>query len=422
MILAVYLYSKLQQKVIFRSVERNSLNSISMNVCYVCNEYPEGSHGGIGTVTQLLAEDLVSRNHSVRVIGVYDLGYPSAKYEVKNGVEITRIKVNHENKIAIFWGNWLMAHKIKSWIKKGLVDIIESPDSYGIFSLFASFRKPLILRAHGNNTYFSSILHFPLKKKTSRYEHNLYKKAFGYCAVSAFTANKMKVLFNIKDPITVIHNGIDLQNAQIDEINLTENCRKLAELPNPIVFSGTLTPKKGIFELIKAVIILLKKEIIVTLIINGKDSINSKSGQSVKSELMGLIPPVFMKNFIFNGHVTRNDLLCQYRYAKAAIFPSYAEAFAMAPMESMAIGTATIFSKECSGEELITDKEDGLLIDPSSEISIAQTIEYILQNPEKASQMGLKGKEKIEQYFSKATMATKTLAFYEQIRSAFYAK
>ncbi|MCX6236551.1 MAG: glycosyltransferase family 4 protein [Bacteroidia bacterium] len=388
-----------------------------MNICYICNEYPEGSHGGVGTMTQLLAEELVFGNNSVKIIGVYDLGYPSAKYEVKNGVEVTRIKVNFKNKIAVIWGNWVMARKIRKWITKDLVDIIECPDSYGLLSLFAPFKKPLVIRANGNNTYFSSILKTPLKKNTAFYERNLYKKASGYCAVSVFTANKMRLLFNVEDSITVIYNAVEIQKG---ELNLSDKYDEILKLANPIIFSGTLTPKKGIYELVKAVLILLRKGVEVTLIINGKDTVNMKTGKSVKRELMGLIPHDFIKNFIFNGHVARHDLFCQYKYAKAAIYPSFAEAFALAPMEAMASGIPTIFSKECSGEELITDKVDGLLINPSSEESIAQSIEYLLQDQKRATQIGQKGKEKIEHYFSKETMTTKTLAFYGQILSTFH--
>jgi glycosyltransferase involved in cell wall biosynthesis len=45
-----------------------------------------------------------------------------------------------------------------------------------------------------------------------------------------------------------------------------------------------------------------------------------------------------------------------------------------------------------------------------------------LKNPEEAAQMGQRGKEKIEKYFSKEIMTTKTLEFYEQIRTSFPGK
>lgn len=160
----------------------------------------------------------------------------------------------------------------------------------------------------------------------------------------------------------------------------------------------------------------------MTLIINGKDSVNAKTGHSVKAELSDLIPEGFKSHFIFNGHVTRNELMCHYKFSKAAVFPSFAEAFAFAPMEAMASGIPTIYSMEGSGNELIRDREDGLLIDPSSEESIAQAIEFILHNPEIASQIGRNGSEKIKLQFSKEKMTTETLNFYEQTMRLFSIK
>jgi hypothetical protein len=51
-------------------------SSKSLELCFICSEYPPGPHGGIGTMTQVLARALVARGHGVRVIGVYQRDYP----------------------------------------------------------------------------------------------------------------------------------------------------------------------------------------------------------------------------------------------------------------------------------------------------------------------------------------------------------
>jgi len=390
-----------------------------MNVCLICNEYPDGPHGGIGSMTQLLAEELVALNHAVKIIGVYDYSYPSPDFEIKNGVEVTRLRSNYKQNLSVFRAYWKLGSTIRMWSQNNQIEIIESPDSYGMLSILPSFGKPFVLRAHGNNTYFSSILKIPIKKKTLFYEWNLYRKASGYSAVSEYTARKMKSLFNIRKPFEIIYNGIDIQ---VESNNTTEfpgNCKEILSLQNPIIFSGTLTAKKGIYELVRSVIKLLEQGIILTLIINGKDTINLLTGNSVKDELINLIPDSLKKNFIFNGHITRNELFCHYKYSKAAIFPSYAEAFALAPMEAMANGIPTIFSSTCSGSELISDKENGLLVNPESDESIAQAIAYILDFPVEAKILGKKGREKILNNFSKELMATNTLRFYEHIQTSY---
>jgi glycogen synthase len=46
-----------------------------MNILFICDEYPPGRHGGIGTVVQLTARALVSQGHNVVVAGFYDWAY-----------------------------------------------------------------------------------------------------------------------------------------------------------------------------------------------------------------------------------------------------------------------------------------------------------------------------------------------------------
>jgi hypothetical protein len=51
-----------------------------MRVCFLCNEYPPGPHGGIGTFTQMLARALVQAGHQAWVIGRYSQGHPGSDY------------------------------------------------------------------------------------------------------------------------------------------------------------------------------------------------------------------------------------------------------------------------------------------------------------------------------------------------------
>ena len=389
-----------------------------MNICFICHEYPEGPHGGIGTMTHLLAEGLAALDHHIKVIGIYDHNYPSPDKETKRGVEIIRLRADTKSNISVFKAFWTLGQIVRKWIKENAVNIIECPDSYGLISVLPKFKAPLLLRAHGNNTYFSSILDIPIKKKTMFYEWNLYRRAYGYCAVSAFTANRMRSLYKIKQPISIIYNGLEIHDNIEQQNNTEESYKQIESIQNPIIFSGTLTQKKGIYELVKAVVSILETGIKMTLIVNGKDTINHSTGLSVKQELLQIIPQTFQKNFIFNGHITRDELLSQYKHSKVAVFPSFAEAFAMAPMEAMLAGIPTIYSDACSGSELITDKINGLLINPKSIESIVNAIKYMLYNPEEAKIMGERGRESIIRNFSKEIMICKTLEFYENIRSS----
>jgi glycosyltransferase involved in cell wall biosynthesis len=267
------------------------------------------------------------------------------------------------------------------------------------------------LRANGSNAYFGSILNTPVKWQTRLYEKNLYRKAFRYIAVSKFTADKTSDVLGLSKPFTIIYNGHSIvENMLVNEVpSKVKNY-----LPNDyIVFSGTLIRKKGIYELVMAVVSLLESGSNLTLVINGKDTKNPGTGVSVRYELEQLIPERFRKFFIFNGHVPREVLIEQYRSARAAVFPSYAEAFAMVPLESMEQGCPTIFSNQTSGNEIIDDGIDGLLINPFDPVNIANAIRRILIEPELGLKLGQKGKEKVLM-FSAERMFKESLVFYQE--------
>src|SRR5947208_2234281 len=63
-----------------------------MNLLFLCDEYPPGRHGGIGTSVQLLARALVRQGHKVVVAGFCDWGYGGPDQEVDQGVLVYRFR------------------------------------------------------------------------------------------------------------------------------------------------------------------------------------------------------------------------------------------------------------------------------------------------------------------------------------------
>ena len=62
-----------------------------MNILLLCDEYPPGRHGGIGTAVQLLARALVREGHKVVVAGFYDWSYGGKDTEADQGVKDLQI-------------------------------------------------------------------------------------------------------------------------------------------------------------------------------------------------------------------------------------------------------------------------------------------------------------------------------------------
>ena len=60
-----------------------------MNLVYMCNEYPPGRHGGVGTFTRTLARAMAGRGHRVTVLGIYPPG--QAGVTTDQGVRVVRL-------------------------------------------------------------------------------------------------------------------------------------------------------------------------------------------------------------------------------------------------------------------------------------------------------------------------------------------
>ncbi len=83
-----------------------------------------------------------------------------------------------------------------------------------------------------------------------------------------------------------------------------------------------------------------------------------------------------------------------------AVFPSYAEAFAIAPLEAMAWGCPTIYSQRGSGPELIRHGDDGWLVDPDQTSDLSQAISRLLKDDVLANRLGTQGRRRIEERFT----------------------
>jgi len=115
----------------------------------------------------------------------------------------------------------------------------------------------------------------------------------------------------------------------------------------------------------------------------------------------------------FHGHVSPEVLFQALDTARVAVFPSLAEAFALAPLEAMAHGCATVYSRRGSGPELIRDGLDGLLVDPEDPREIAGAVSRLLVDPELAARLGAAGRERVRRNFASDVVCSRNIDYYE---------
>lgn len=98
-----------------------------------------------------------------------------------------------------------------------------------------------------------------------------------------------------------------------------------------------------------------------------------------------------LRNIRFLGR--REDIAELYRAADAVLFPTLADNPGLVILEGMASGIPVITSPFPPQREVISPKE-GLLIPPHPK-NLSQAVRWLMENPEKARELGSKGRQRI---------------------------
>lgn len=380
-----------------------------MKICFVCDEYPPGPHGGLGTMTRVLARALVRSGHEVRVVGVYRPYYPAPDFEEDQGVRVWRLRQKRMR------GGWLLARHelyrmVAGWARHGEMDLVEGPDTEGWFAGWPRLPVPVVQRSNGSYSYFAHELGRVIDRTTFRLERWSYRRATAWAAVSQYTASITAKLFDLRaSPAAILYNPVDVPR----EISPFSD-----RSPGRVVYTGTLTAKKGIFQLIAAWPAVKGKCPSAELHVFGKDT-RSESGRSMQQEMMERLSNSLRGSVSFHGHVGAAELIEALSTARVGVFPSFAEAFALAPLESMGCGCPTISTKLSSGPEQVRPEIDGLLVDPGRPGEISDAIVRVLRDVSLAERLGQAGRARVLSDFTVSTLLPLNESFYGNVARAF---
>lgn len=397
-----------------------------MTILYICDEYPPGMHGGIGTSVQLLARQMVAMGHTVIVAGFYDFGYGGEDVFDDQGVTVYRFRrrlsaawmgaqqnvfVKIARKLLLLSGllEWDIKTSmtrytafLKQLIADCKIDIAEIPDWQDHMRFckspvyFPELPLPTLIKMNGSQTYFLNEASKQVPPAVYEVDRQLLSNATAVAGVSRYTAEKSALYLDYHLPIEILYNGIATP----------EHVWAGQKLKNRVIFYGSFLEKKGVFQLARAWNLVNKQLPDAGLWMFGKgpvDAINACLTRNARQTVQ------------INGHVSRQELFRNLSEATVAIFPSYAECFALAPMEAMASGTATIYSQLTSGPELIEHEVNGLLIDPDNVEEMAASIVYLLTDEAACSRLAQRGKKDVIEQFSIDRIARKNITCYTRL-------
>jgi glycosyltransferase involved in cell wall biosynthesis len=330
-----------------------------------------------------------------------DYGLIKNNYSFLDTAILTLLKKTGLYSLATFKAVARFNHFIKSFISQYQIDIIEWPDFNEYFGYlkkpypWPDLSVPLVVKFHGTNSYIQQQMHEQVNNLIFLQEKAHISRANALSSVSKNTAINYELFYNINRHIKVLYNSIDIPPMLYQDNH-----------SNTIVYTGTLTKLKGIRSLLQAWNLVYDACPDAKLRIFGKGSFEAISG---------LLNPNALLSVRYEGFVTRDQLYAAFSDASGAIFPSFTECFAIAPLEAMAVGCPVIYTERVSGPELITNEINGLLIDPENFQQMADAILSLIKNPSLRNSFSKSGRQTIIDKFNIADSASDHIDYYQKV-------
>ena len=197
------------------------------------------------------------------------------------------------------------------------------------------------------------------------------------------------------DKCLTIYNGIDTSVFHPDERARDQIRRRYDILPHTVVLLtlGRLTHEKGHHILIEALAILREKLPRIKLLIVGE---GQNMGTLKKmAERLSVADRV-----IFTGSVENRETPCFYNAADLFLFPTLTvEGLPFVLLEAMACGKPVIASNIGGNNEIICDREDGILVNPGNAQLISDKIMMLVGDGSYCKQIGVRALSKISKNF-----------------------
>lgn len=201
-----------------------------------------------------------------------------------------------------------------------------------------------------------------------------------------------------KANVFVIPHGIDA-NLFTPKQSYSATCRRLISV-------ARLTKWKGHADLIKAFSLLQPKYPDISLDIYG-DGVD-------RPQLEGLIAELKLTASVrLCGSISHHDLFQKMIQYDLFVLPSTSEAFGLVFLEAMALGLPVVAADAGGPVEIVLPGETGLLCKAGDVIDLANKIEFLITNPERAGYYGRNGRKRSEEIYSWGEIVQKYIHVFQ---------
>ena len=263
-------------------------------------------------------------------------------------------------------------------------------------------KKPSVVTYHSDIIKQKYLLHVyrPLKQRFLNSVDSIVATSPNYFATS-------DILQKYADKVSVIPYGIDYRFYEAADPKRLEYWR--SRLPEPFfLFVGAMRYYKGLHIALEA--IAGTKIRVAIAGING-----------IEKELKAQAASLQLNNIDFLGFVNDEDKIALIHLCYGFIFPSHlrSEAFGIALLEAAAVGKPMISCEIGTGTTFVNvANETGLVINPGSPRELREAMQYLLDHPDIAVQMGKNAKKRSNELFTAERQAKSYYELYQRLLSS----
>jgi glycosyltransferase involved in cell wall biosynthesis/SAM-dependent methyltransferase len=391
-----------------------------LKICFLIQEYSKNCHGGNCRHTYDLAHTFAEFGNEVHVITKSEKG---REYEYRDGNVFVHEIVPEPMDFLALSEDMHTAKKNLAYSYSACLKLLELIDKFGIqiaeaplwdgegfvFSLVKPI--PLVVRLVTPLFKVAEIQGWQLTKDlkfANWMEGETVRRADKAIAISNDIGTLISSHHTIpQEKIELCPLGTGLPDESLLLRNRKEN-------GFDVLFVGRLEKRKGVETLFRAIPQVLEKVPDAQFHIVGMDTNLAPNGGSYREFLLQNLDKKYHKKVRFVGYVDDNELKDYYRNCDIFVAPSLYESFGLIYLEAMAWGKPVIGCDAGGAPETIEGGETGIIIQPEDENALAEAI-MKLKDEGLRSEMGEKGRRRVENDFSNKIMAENTYKIYNDV-------